>query len=167
MWSYDRTVKINKLLVTVPWKTLGLYAILGQSIIIFRNREAKESICAALETIRDQNPVGRIFSSLITTKAITESSPNNGPTNSTSSSYSFPHTHRTATQSNRSGKGLNERSRQRSSRTKTTFDSSLLTASSIFRNVLDSQVVDREIHPKCANVTLTTPAPTHRVCPLL
>jgi transposase len=61
MWSYDRTVKIDKPLVTVPWKTLGFYAILGQSTLIFRKRKTKESICAALEAIREQNPVGRIL----------------------------------------------------------------------------------------------------------
>jgi len=61
LWSYDRTVEINKPLVTVPWKTIGFYAILGNSALIFRERTTKESICAALETIREQNPVGRIL----------------------------------------------------------------------------------------------------------
>ena len=61
MWSYDRTVKIDKPLVTVPWKTLGFYAILGRSTLIFRDRKTKENICAALEAIREQNPVGRIL----------------------------------------------------------------------------------------------------------
>lgn len=61
MWSYNRTVEINKSLVTVPWKTIGFYAILGKSALIFRKRTIKESICVALETIREQNPVGRIL----------------------------------------------------------------------------------------------------------
>ena len=61
MWSYDRTVEIDKQLVTVPWKTIGFYAILGKSALIFRKRTTKESICAALEAIREQNPVGRIL----------------------------------------------------------------------------------------------------------
>ncbi len=57
MWSYDWTVEIDKPLVTVPWKTLGFYALLGTSTLIFRERTTKESICAALEAIREQNPV--------------------------------------------------------------------------------------------------------------
>jgi len=61
MWSYDRTVEIDKPLVTVPWKTIGFYALFGQSTLIFRERTTKESICAALEAIREQNPVGRIL----------------------------------------------------------------------------------------------------------
>jgi transposase len=61
MWSYDRTVEIKKPLVAVPWKTLGFDAILGKSTLIFRERKTKESICAALEAIREQNPVGRIL----------------------------------------------------------------------------------------------------------
>jgi len=61
MWSYDRTVEIDKPLVTVPWKTLGFYALLGKSTLCFRERTAKEDICAALEAIREQNPVGRIL----------------------------------------------------------------------------------------------------------
>ncbi|WP_248910377.1 transposase [Halocatena marina] len=60
MWSYDRTVEIDKPLVTVPWKTLGFYALLGKSTLIFRERTTKESICAALEAIRELDPVGRI-----------------------------------------------------------------------------------------------------------
>ncbi|MDJ1433816.1 IS630 family transposase [Halostagnicola sp. A-GB9-2] len=61
MWSYDRTVEIDKPLVTVPWKTLGFYAILGKRTLIFRKQTTKESICAALEAIREQNPIGRIL----------------------------------------------------------------------------------------------------------
>ncbi len=34
MWSYDRTVEIDKPLVTVPWKTLGFYALLGNSTLM-------------------------------------------------------------------------------------------------------------------------------------
>jgi len=61
MWSYDRTVEIKKPMVAVRWKTLGFYALLGNSTLIFRERKTKESICAALEAIREQNPVGRIL----------------------------------------------------------------------------------------------------------
>jgi len=61
MWSYDRTVEIEKPLVTVPWKTIGFYALLGNSTLIFRKRTTKESICAALEAIREQNPIWRIL----------------------------------------------------------------------------------------------------------
>jgi len=61
MWSYDRTVEIEKPMITAPWKALGFYAILGKSTVIFRERKAKEDICAALEAIREQNPVGRIL----------------------------------------------------------------------------------------------------------
>jgi len=41
MWSYDRTVEIKKPMVAVPWKTLGFYAIIGTSTLIFRERKAK------------------------------------------------------------------------------------------------------------------------------
>jgi len=61
MWSYDRTVEIDKPMVAVPWKTIGFYALLGNSTLMFRERKTKESICAALEAIREQNPVGRIL----------------------------------------------------------------------------------------------------------
>jgi len=61
MWSYDRTVEIDKPMVAVPWKTIGFYALLGNSTLIFRERKTKESICAALEAIREQNPIGRIL----------------------------------------------------------------------------------------------------------
>jgi transposase len=61
MWSYDRTVKIDKPMVAVPWKSIGFYALVGESTITFRERLTKESICAALEWIREQNPVGRIL----------------------------------------------------------------------------------------------------------
>jgi transposase len=61
IWSYDRTVEIDKPMVAVPWKTIGFYALLGNSTLIFRERKTKESICAALEAIREQNPVGRIL----------------------------------------------------------------------------------------------------------
>jgi transposase len=61
VWSYDRTVEIEKPLLTVPWKSIGFYALLGESSITFRERTAKEDICAALEAIREQNPVGRIL----------------------------------------------------------------------------------------------------------
>ena len=61
MWSYDRTVEIEKPLMTMPVKTLGFYALLGKSTLIFRKKKKKEDICAALEAIREQNPVGRIL----------------------------------------------------------------------------------------------------------
>lgn len=61
VWSYDRTVEIEKQLLTVPWKSIGFYALFGKSSITFRERTAKEDICAALEAIREQNPVGRIL----------------------------------------------------------------------------------------------------------
>jgi len=61
MWSYDRTVEIDKPMVAVPWKTLGFYALIGKSALIFRESKTKESICDALEAIREQNPVGRIL----------------------------------------------------------------------------------------------------------
>jgi len=61
MWSYDRTVEIDKPLVAVPWKTIVFYALLRKSTLIFRERTTKESIFAALEAIREPNPVGRIL----------------------------------------------------------------------------------------------------------
>ena len=61
VWSYDRTVTIEKPLLTVPWKSIGFYALTGESTIVFRKRTRKEDICAALEQIREQNPVGRIL----------------------------------------------------------------------------------------------------------
>ena len=61
VWSYDRTVTIEKPLLTVPWKSIGFYALTGESTIVFRKRTRKEDICAALEQIREQNPIGRIL----------------------------------------------------------------------------------------------------------
>jgi transposase len=61
MWSYDRTVEIDKPMLAVRWKSIGFYALVGESAITFRERVTKESICAALERIREQNPVGRIL----------------------------------------------------------------------------------------------------------
>jgi len=61
MWSYDRTVQIKKPLVTFPWRSLGFYALTGQSVITFKKRLVKETIIEALEEIREQNPRGRIL----------------------------------------------------------------------------------------------------------
>jgi transposase len=61
MWSYDRPVEIDKPMVAVPWKSIGFYALVGESTITFRERLTKESICAALERIREQNPPHRIL----------------------------------------------------------------------------------------------------------
>ena len=61
MWSYDRTVTIEKPLITAPWRSLGFYALTGRSAISFGERITKETVCEALERIREQNPVGRIL----------------------------------------------------------------------------------------------------------
>ncbi len=61
MWSFDRTVQIEKRLVTFPWRSIGFYALTGQSVITFKQRFVKETIVEALEEIREQNPVGRIL----------------------------------------------------------------------------------------------------------
>ena len=61
MWSYDRTVTIEKPLVTAPWRSFGFYALTGKSTISFGKRINKETVCEALEKIREQNPVGRIL----------------------------------------------------------------------------------------------------------
>jgi hypothetical protein len=57
MWSFDRTVTIAKPLVTFPWRSLGFYAMTGQSVITFKKKLVKETIVEALEEIREQNPV--------------------------------------------------------------------------------------------------------------
>ncbi|SNR60980.1 Transposase [Halorubrum vacuolatum] len=61
MWSYDRTVQIEKPLVAVPWRSIGFYALTGQSVITFTERLVKETIVEALEEIREQNPAPRIL----------------------------------------------------------------------------------------------------------
>ncbi len=61
MWSFDRTVTIEKPLVTVSWRSIGFYALTGQSVITFKERLVKETIVEALEEIREQNPGGRIL----------------------------------------------------------------------------------------------------------
>jgi len=61
MWSYDRTVQIAKPLVAVPWRSIGFYALTGQSVITYKERLIKETIVEALEEIREQNPRGRIL----------------------------------------------------------------------------------------------------------
>lgn len=53
MWSFDRTVTIDKPLVTVPWRSLGFYALTGQSVITYKKRLVKETIVEALEEIRE------------------------------------------------------------------------------------------------------------------
>ena len=54
MWSFDRTVTIEKPLVTFPWRSIGFYALTGQSVITFKKRLVKETIVKALEEIREQ-----------------------------------------------------------------------------------------------------------------
>jgi len=61
MWSFDRTVTIEKPLVTFPWRSIGFYALTGQSVITFKKELVKETIVEALEEIREQNPAGRIL----------------------------------------------------------------------------------------------------------
>jgi transposase len=61
MWSYDRTVTIEKPLVTTPWRSFGFYALTGKSMLLFGKRTTKETVCEALEKICEQNPVGRIL----------------------------------------------------------------------------------------------------------
>lgn len=48
-------------MVAVTWKLIGCYALVGESTITFRERSPKESICAALERIREQNPPDRFL----------------------------------------------------------------------------------------------------------
>jgi len=61
LWSFDRTVTIEKPLVTFPWRSIGFYALTGRSVITFKKTLVKEMIVEALEEIREQNPVGRIL----------------------------------------------------------------------------------------------------------
>lgn len=61
IWSFDRTVTIAKPLVTFPWRSLGFYALTGQSVITFKKELVKETIVEALEEIRKQNPPDRIL----------------------------------------------------------------------------------------------------------
>lgn len=61
MWSFDRTVTLEKPLVTFPWRSIGFYALTGQSLITFKEDLVKETIVEALEEIREENPVGRIL----------------------------------------------------------------------------------------------------------
>ncbi len=61
MWSFDRTVTVEKSLVTFPWRSIGFYALTGRSVITFKERLVKETIVEALEEIREQNPPDRIL----------------------------------------------------------------------------------------------------------
>ncbi|WP_235019626.1 transposase [Natrialba sp. INN-245] len=61
MWSFDRTVTIEKPLVTFPWRSVGFYALTGQSVITFKEKLVKETIGEAFEEIREQNPLNRIL----------------------------------------------------------------------------------------------------------
>ncbi len=61
MWSYDRTVQIEKPLVAVPWWSIGFYALAGNSVITYKKRLVKETIVEAFEEIPEQNPRGRIL----------------------------------------------------------------------------------------------------------
>lgn len=55
MWSFDWTVEISMSLVTVPWRSIGFYALTGNSVITFKERMVKETIVKVLEEIREQN----------------------------------------------------------------------------------------------------------------
>jgi len=114
MWSFDRTVQIEKPLVTFPWRSIGFYALTGQSVIMFKERLIKETIVEALEEIREQNPVGRI---LLVADNYTALITRNSPTNSASSSSLSRHIPPRSTRLNRSGRVPNEKSCQRFSRT--------------------------------------------------
>ena len=61
MWSYDRTVTIEKPLVTAPWRSFGFYALTGKSTISFGERITKETVCEVLEGICAQNPASWIL----------------------------------------------------------------------------------------------------------
>jgi transposase len=61
MWSDDRTVQFEKPLVAVSWRSIEFYALTGQIVITLKGRLVKETIVEALETIREQNPRGRIL----------------------------------------------------------------------------------------------------------
>ena len=61
MWSFDRTVTIEKPLVTFPWRSIGFYALTGTSVITYKDELVKETIVEALEEIHEQNPTGRIL----------------------------------------------------------------------------------------------------------
>ena len=52
---------IEKPLVIFPWRSVGFYALTGQSVITFKERLVKETIVEALEEIREQNPSDRIL----------------------------------------------------------------------------------------------------------
>ena len=94
MLSFDRTVTIEKPLVTFPWRLIGFYALTGRSVITFKKELVKETIVEAPEEIREQNPPRRIL--LVAdnygthhASPITRTSHRIGPTNSASdSSYS-------------------------------------------------------------------------------
>ena len=68
MWSYDRTVQIEKPSVEVLWRSIGFYALTGRSVITYKERLVKETIVEALEEIREQNPVGTFNQSIASVK---------------------------------------------------------------------------------------------------
>ncbi len=52
---------IEKPLVMFLRRSIGFYALTGQSVITFKERLVKETIVEVPEEIREQNPVGRIL----------------------------------------------------------------------------------------------------------
>ena len=53
MWAFDRTVTIEKPLLTFLWRSIGFYSLTGQNVITFKERLVKETIVEALEEIRE------------------------------------------------------------------------------------------------------------------
>ena len=49
MWSFNRTVTIEKPLVTFPKRLIGFYTLTGQSVITFKERLVKETIVRHLK----------------------------------------------------------------------------------------------------------------------
>ncbi|WP_435079608.1 IS630 family transposase [Halococcus sp. AFM35] len=52
---------ITRPLVRHDEPTVGFYALNGESVVSFPENQEKEQICACLERVREQNPVGRIL----------------------------------------------------------------------------------------------------------
>lgn len=78
MWSFDRTVQMEKPLATFPWRSIGFYALTGQSAITFKERLVKETVVESLEEIRKQNLVGGFCSWTTTTIPSRETHPETG-----------------------------------------------------------------------------------------